>query len=394
MSEAPMPDQQTAATPANESKTKSSRTRRVIGGHWFWILLLLVVIGVGVQQLQALRFWETLDNEAGQIATVDGRLTALEAAMADQTRLRQDIQQMQQTLLQERALLGLDRIEQQLDAGWQIWQSTGDPKMLVSVLQDAQRHLANEPGAAAQALRLAVGRDLVTLKSQQVVDLRSAVESIDTVIASIDKLPLIQDGRVPAKTANDTDLAPAETNAPTLLERSRQLIAAIAQDMWQAIRGMIRVQRLDRAESALIAPEQKVFLQQALRLLLLDARHALIMRNTAVYQQTLAQAGAWITKYADASDSLVKNDLIELQRLTTLNIDPAIVSLEETRRALAAARAALTGEALTGEALTETAPVPTSTDAEPAREAPTMESAAQPASDQNKSAETAKGSAQ
>ena len=389
MSEAPMPDQHPPAAPSSKNKTRSSRTRRMIGGRWFWILLLLVVIGVGVQQLQAVRVWETLDNEAGEIATVDGRLTALEAAMADQTRLRQDIQQMQQTLQQERALLGLDRIEQQLDAGWQIWQGTGDPKVLVSALQDAQRYLANEPGAAAQALRLAVGRDLVVLKSQQVIDLHAAVESIDTVIASIDKLPLIQDGRVPTQTANDTDVAAAEINAPTLLERGRQFVAAIAQDVWQAIRGMIRVQRLDRAESGLIAPEQKVFLQQGLRLLLLDARHALIMRNAAVYQQTLGQARAWITKYADASDLLVKSDLIELQRLTTLNIDPAIVSLEETRRALAAARAALTGEALT-----EAEPAPTSTRAEPAREVSTTESSAQPTPDQNKSVETAKGSAQ
>lgn len=389
MSEAPMPDQQTTAAPSSKNKMKPRRPRRVIGGRWFWILLLLVVIGVGVQQLQAVRFWETLDNEAGQIATVDGRLTALEAAMADQTRLRQDIQQMQQTLQQERALLGLDRIEQQLDAGWQIWQGTGDPKTLISALQDAQRHLANEPASAAQALRLAVGRDLVVLKSQQTVDLRTAVESIDTVLATIDQLPLIQDGRVPTQTTNGTDVASAEINAPTLLERGRQFVAAIAQDIWQALRGMIRVQRLDRAESGLIAPEQKIFLQQGLRLLLLDARHALIMRNAAVYQQTMGQARAWITKYADASDPLVKRDLIELQRLAALNIDPAIVSLEDTRRALAAARAALTGEAVV-----ETEPAPTSTNAEPAREASTTEAAAQLAPDQNKSVETAKGSAQ
>ena len=344
MSDVPMPDHQTPTPEPQSTKIRPSNKRRMIGGRWLWIGLLLLFIGVGVQQLFAVRFWETLDNEAGQIATVDGRLTALEAAMADQARLRQDVQQMQQALRDERALLGLDRIEQQLDAGWQIWVGTGDLKTLVVALQNAQRALINEPGAAAQALRLAVSRDLVALKSQPIVDLRAAVESIDSVIASIDKLPLIQDGRVPTPTAHDRDAAAVEINAPTLLERGRQIALAIAQDIWQAIRGLIRVQRLDRAEAGLIAPEQKVFLQQGLRLLLLDARHALIMRNTVVYQQTLMQARAWISKYADSTDALVKNDLAALERLATLNIDPAAVGLEETRQALSAARATLIGE--------------------------------------------------
>jgi len=355
MSDIPMPDQQPQDAPPTQTNT--AQRRRVFGGRWLWVLCLLLIIGFGVQQLVTVRFWETLDNEAGQIATVDGRLTALEAAMADQTRLRDDVQQMQQTLQQERALLGLDRLEQQIDAGWQIWQGTGSPKALVIALQNAQRSLANQPGAAAQALRLAIGRDLVGLKSQQVLDLRAAVENIDTVIASIDKLPLVQDRRVPADTSA-ANLTPAEAAVPTtLLERGRQLAVAIAQDIWQTVRGMIRVQRLDHAEAGLIAPEQKVFLQQGLRLLLLDARHALIMRNPAVYQQTLSQARAWITKYADNADALVKEDLAILQRLGALNIDPAAVSLEDTHKALIAARSALTGEPIVEDDVAqETAP--------------------------------------
>ena len=107
---------------------------------------------------------------------------------------------------------------------------------------------------------------------------------------------------------------------------------------------MVRVQRLDRAEPGLIAPEQKVFLQQGLRLLLLDARHALIMRNTVTYQQTLSQARAWILKYADSTDALVKGDLDTLRQLATINIDSQAISLEDTLQALSAARSALTGE--------------------------------------------------
>lgn len=360
---APTPETPTEAATAPKTARAARKPRRTM--RWIGGLLLLIVIGIGVQQLAAVRFWESLDEEAGQIATADGRLTALEAAMADQNRLRDDIQQMQQALKQERALLVLDRIEQQLDAGWQIWVGTGDSKVLTGALQSAQRALANESSAAAQALRLAVNRDLVALKSQPVLDLQAAVESLDTVIGSVDKLPLIQDRRLPTTVAEAGNATADETPAITLLERGRQIVSALAQDLWQSIRGMIRVQRLDRAEAGLIAPEQKVFLQQGLRLLLLDARHALIMRNTVVYQQTLNQARAWIQKYTDSADAMVKEDLSTLQRLAALNIDPAVMSLEGTRHALSVARAAITGESLP-EATDEPAPVVTPPAAETA----------------------------
>lgn len=354
----PTPQLQTETVTSTQKPQRTSRKPRTIG-RWVIVLLLLVIIGMGVQQLAAVRFWETLDNEAGQIATVDGRLAALEAAVADQNRLRDDIRQMQESLQQECALLSLDRVEQQIDAGWQIWVGTGDPKILMVTLEKAQRSLANQTDAAAQALRLALGQDLSTLKSQQTVDLRAAIESIDAVIASIDRLPLIQDRRVlkveTGVTASPKVEAPA---AATLLEQSRQIATELADELWQTIRGMIRVQRLDHAEAALIAPEQKVFLQQGLRLLLLDARHALIQRNTPVYQQTLAQARAWIVKYTDGADALVREDLAALQRLLTINIDPSAVSLDHTRQALAAARAALTREPV----VAASAPAPAATE--------------------------------
>lgn len=368
----PTPEPQTETSPTKKPPRAAGKPRAF--GRWVVVLLLLVIIGMGVQQLAAVRFWETLDNEAGQIATVDGRLAALEAVAADQNRLRDDIRQMQESLQQERALLSLDRIEQQVDAGWQLWIGTGDPKMLIVTLENAQRSLANQSSAAAQTLRAALGRDLAALKSQQTIDLRAAVESIDAVIASIDRLPLIQDRRVLKAEAG---VAAPKVEAPvatTLLEQARQVATELADELWQAVRGMIRVQRLDHAEAALMAPEQKVFLQQGLRLLLLDARHALIQRNTPVYQQTLAQARAWIVKYTDVADALVRDDLAALQRLVTINIDPAAISLDHTRQALAAARAALTGELVPEPA----ADAPAPTVSTPAATVPTSPKAEEP----------------
>lgn len=330
----------TKSAPKEPSKRRVSRSR-----HWVVVALVLVVLGVAGQQVWTLRLWDGLNREEAAVLTVDNRLATLESALASQQQMRQEIETLRQSLQQERQLLQLDRIEERLDAGWQVWVATGDSKLLLNALKEGQSTLVNDPTSAAQALRLAMARDQAEIKSQHMTDLRESVEELDGVIASINQLPLVQDRRLP----QDESLslaAPAVSDAETLIDKARVIVAGLAEELWQSIRGMVRVQRLDRAEAALIAPDQRVFLQQGLRLLLLDARHALIQRNTAIYQQTLSQARVWIEKYYDASNTLVKTDLSILQRLAGLNIEPSAVSLEATRTALATARSALTGEPL------------------------------------------------
>ena len=333
-------------TDHQNSETKHVAKKRISRGRrWVAVALALLLVGVAGQQVWTLRLWEGLNKEAAAVVTVDSRLEALEAALANQQQARQEIDSMRQALQQERRVLQLDRIEERVDTGWQIWLATGDSKVLVNALKDGQSVLTADSAAAAQALRLAMSRDLVEIKSQHMIDLRETVEQLDGVIASIDKLPLVQDRRLPQSEPEVIAVPVAESDG-TMMNKARLLIAGLAEELWQSIRGMIRVQRLDRAESGLVAPEQRVFLQQGLRLLLLDARHSLIQRNTATYQQTLSQARAWIEKYCDGSNALVKTDLATLQSLAALNIDPAAVSLEATRAALTDARAALLGESL------------------------------------------------
>ena len=320
---------------ATTPKKRSPRSRR-----WVVTILVLLLLGVAGQQVWTLRLWEGLNKEEAAVVSVDSRLATLESALTNQQQMRQEIYAMRLSLQQERQLLQLDRIEERIDTGWQIWVATGESKLLANALKDGQNALSNDPSAAAQNLRLALGRDLAEIKAQHMTDLRETVEQLDGVIASIDKLPLVQDRRLPQTEAVPVE-APVAPSADTLMDKARLIVAGLAEELWQSIRGMVRVQRLDRAEAGLIAPEQRVFLQQGLRLLLLDARHSLIQRNTATYQQTLSQARAWIEKYCDAGNALVKSDLAILQRLTGLNVDLSAVSLEATRSALVSARSAL-----------------------------------------------------
>ncbi len=344
---------------------KIKKPQRVVFGKRLVVGLVgLAVIGVVGQQVWTMRLWEGLQREDVAVDSVDARVATLESALADQQVLQQEMAALRQSFLRDRLVLQLDRIEEQIDAGWQLWLVTGNSKPLGQALERGQHLLANVPMAEVQVLRQAMARDLAGVANRQVLDLRGTVQQLDGVMASIDKLPLQQERRLQSAPSEPTNSSPLlDTEVPTLMDKARALVAQIGEEIWQSIRRMVRVQRLDQAEPALIAPEQRVFLQQGVRMLLLDARHALIERNAAVYQQSLSQARRWIVKYFDSTDALVRSDLELLQRLESIQMDPAAVNFDATRQALDALRNALLGVdpaaapmAPTGEAPTEASP--------------------------------------
>ncbi|MFM8798288.1 MAG: hypothetical protein ACKODT_04960, partial [Fluviibacter sp.] len=111
--------------PKQTNKNRPPRNRR-----WVVLVLALLVLSVAGQQVWTLRLWEGLDREETTVVTVDNRLAALESALTNQQQMRQEIETLRQTLQQERNLLQLDRIEERVDAGWQLWVATGDSKVL------------------------------------------------------------------------------------------------------------------------------------------------------------------------------------------------------------------------------------------------------------------------
>lgn len=344
----------TEKTPSEQGATQQLR-RTSRAKRWVIFALGVGVVAVVAQQAWTWRLWEDLQRDEAllpSVASVDDRLTALESAIGSQQQMQAEMDALRQSFLRDRLLLQVDRIEEQMDAGWQIWLVTGQRKTLTAALDNGQRWLTQVTLPEAQVLKLALAKDLADLRGHQGVDLVDTIQQLDGIIASVDKLPLLQDRRLPPP---DKDQASADASgvdksaeslpfsADTFMDKARLFVADVTASIWQSIRQMVRVQRLDRAEPGLVAPEQKVFLQQSLRLLLLDARHALVQRNTAVYQQSLDQARAWIVKYCDASNALVMSDLEIMQRLRAVNLDPATVNLDATRQALSELRAVLLG---------------------------------------------------
>ena len=72
-----------------------------------------------------------------------------------------------------------------------------------------------------------------------------------------------------------------------------------AQTVWNETRGLVRLTRINRPEGMLISPDQGFFLRENIKLRLLNARLALLSRQTPIAQADLQNIQATVPRYFD-----------------------------------------------------------------------------------------------
>ena len=77
------------------------------------------------------------------------------------------------------------------------------------------------------------------------------------------------------------------------------------EQVWQEVKDLVRVTRIDNPEAMLVAPEQAFFLRENLKLRLLNARLALLSRQFDAAQSDLRDAQAALDRYFDRSSRRV-----------------------------------------------------------------------------------------
>ena len=69
--------------------------------------------------------------------------------------------------------------------------------------------------------------------------------------------------------------------------------------MWDEMRSLIRVRKVDSPEALMVSPEQAYFVRENLKLRLLNARLALMSRNETAFRTDLAAAQDVLARYFD-----------------------------------------------------------------------------------------------
>ena len=269
-----------------------------------------------------------------QLVVLQGKLGDLEGRLAESKSQQEVLESLYQNLARSREESALAEIEQGVTLAAQQLQLAGNVQGAVLALQSADARLAGSSRPQFIMLRKVLSRDLDKLRALPQLDIPGMSLRLENVIAAVDSLPLAVNGRP----REEYKPAPAaDQPSPTAL--SVDYWRLLAGDFWREVRGLVRIQRFDRDEPALLAPGQGFFLRENIKLRLLSARLALLSRDQWTYRNELRQVHVWVERYFDSREPVVQSSLQSLKQLSATEISIELPNLNESLSAIKSFRA-------------------------------------------------------
>ena len=243
------------------------------------------------------------------------KLALLEARVAETSMQRSQFEDLIQSLARSRDENVLADVEAAIRVAMQQTAITGSGEPLALALKQADERLARYNQPRLERVRRAVAQDLDKVRAAGVTDISVLTIRLDEAIRQVDELPLLSavDRRPASRAAAASAAAVAAAAAAASLPGSSAGWAALdserwrglADHVWQEVRSLVRVTRIDQPEAMLVAPEQAFFLRENLKLRLLNARLALLSRQFDTAQSDLRDAQSALDRYFDRGSKRV-----------------------------------------------------------------------------------------
>ncbi|GHU36314.1 hypothetical protein AGMMS50256_32740 [Betaproteobacteria bacterium] len=267
-----------------------------------------------------------------QLSALQGKLNELEGRLAESKSQQEVLGNLYQNLARSSEESILTEIEQGVTLASQQLQLAGNIQVAILALESADMRLADNGQPQFINLRKVLTHDLERLRALPQLDLPGMYLRLENVIDAIDTLPLALADR-----PRDESPITMPPEPPPLF--SLEYWQALANDFWQELRGLVRIERIDRVEPPMLPPGQNFFLRENLKLRLLNARLALFARDQVTYRNELRQTQAWIERYFDGKGKSVQNSLQALEQLATTEISTELPNLNESLSAIKRFRA-------------------------------------------------------
>jgi uroporphyrin-3 C-methyltransferase len=260
---------------------------------------------------------QVLAKQAQEVAReAAAHATLLEARLAEVALQRTQVEDLIKSMSRSRDENLLVDIEASLRVASQQTALTGSAEALLSALQTADERLARARQPRLDGLRRALAKDMDRIKSTRVADLPTLAIRLDEAIRMVDEMPLISERAIaqptrperieraaPVSRAASAAPAQAEQGWSDRLWRWGKTAGAL---VWQEARSLVRVTRIERPESMLLAPDQAFFLRENLKLRLLNARLALLSRQTTTALSDVQAAQGMMNRFFDTRSRRVQ----------------------------------------------------------------------------------------
>ncbi|MEK8048969.1 uroporphyrinogen-III C-methyltransferase [Ideonella sp. DXS22W] len=296
------------------------------------------------------------------VQAVESKIALLDARVSETAMQRGQLEELIQQLSRSRDENALADIDAALRVAVQQGAITGSAEPLTAALRQAEERLARMNQPRLERVRRAIARDLDRVRAVAVTDIAGLTIRLDEAIRTVDELPLTAQierrnaaaaaaigagtaASAPAKGAAAAGrAASAAASAPEPVWTQwwptlRDGWLTVTGRIWQEVRGLVRVTRIDAPEAMLVAPEQAWFLRENLKLRLLNARLALLSRQFDTAQSDLRDALNSLDRYFDHSARRVTLTSETVRQVAGQARQLNLPRPDETLAALAAAQA-------------------------------------------------------
>jgi len=242
-----------------------------------------------------------------RVRDLESQVNAVEGGLAESQNQQVALEALYQQLSRSSDAWALSEIEQTLSIAAQQLQLAGNVKGALLALQTAENRLQRLDRPQLAPLRKVIERDIERLQRSPFVDVVGIAVKLDNVSESVDVLPLEMQQR-----------PPAQESVPPVDESNA--FVRLLREMWEDLKGLVRIQTVERADVPLLDPGQAFFLRENLKLRLLSARLALLQRDAKTYRQDLAFATGWLERFYDTGDRTTAAALNALRQLAQVDV--------------------------------------------------------------------------
>lgn len=256
-----------------------------------------------------------------RLQDLQGKVGALEARLNDSQGQQAALEAMYQDFSRTRDDRVLGEVDQAVAIAVQQLQLAGNVQAALFALQTADARLGNIDRPQWLPLRKALTGDIETLKALPQVDAGGMVLKLETLIGRLDNLPLAFEAKPKAEAskANHAELG---------------WLKGLWLDFWTEFSQLVRIERMDRPDPALLAPSNAVFLRENLKLRLLNARLALLSRDGNSFREDVRLAAQWLERYFDTRNSAVEAAAQDLAELRKAPVGVDLPTLQASQSAL------------------------------------------------------------
>ena len=278
------------------------------------------------QNSQLNRFREQLAQPPQPVPVDDSSVRAVEASLnAEIETLRQQLsglrnQQSRETVepdfqwkvMEAEYLLGIANRKLQLEA---------DPPSAIVLVEEADAALVASGSNNLFAVRQAIAGELAQLRDIEMVDRDGIYLSIANLIDQVDDIDLPGSMRQNFENRRGAGSAPVEVGAGN---------QGFVDSMFEFLSSVFVWREWEETPAAMLAPGQENYLKQSLRLMLEQARFALLDRDKELFRRSLGNSTNWLQRYSVTDSPLGQTMLTELNGLVTIDIDPPLPNVNQS----------------------------------------------------------------